>query len=117
MKSCLSFFGSAFMLASTLALSSAAPVQAQSSTPADKVCLNTTEILATQAVDRRTILYRMRDGRVWRNTLPVDCPTLVGFGNGSFTQTAHTDFICANSQHIKTEGGNVCRLGSFTRVN
>jgi hypothetical protein len=116
MKSCLSFFGSAFILASTLALSSAAPVQAQS-TPADKVCLNTTEILGTQAVDRRTILYRMRDGKVWRNTLAADCPTLVGFGNGAFTQVAHTDFICANSQHIKTQGGNVCRLGSFTRVN
>jgi hypothetical protein len=54
---------------------------------------------------------------VWRNTMPVDCPTLVGFGNGAFTQVSHTDFICANSQHIKTQGGNVCRLGSFTRVN
>jgi hypothetical protein len=116
MKSCLSFFGSALIVASTLALSSAVPVQAQS-TAADKVCLNTTEILNTQAVDRRTILYRMRDGKVWRNTLAADCPTLVGFGSGAFTQVAHTDFICANSQHIKTQSGNVCRLGSFTRVN
>jgi hypothetical protein len=116
MKSCLSIFGSTIILASTLALSSAVPVQAQN-TPGDKVCLNTTEILNTQAVDRRTILYRMRDGKVWRNQMDTDCPTLVGFGNGAFTQVSHTDFICANSQMIKTQSGNVCRLGSFTRVN
>jgi hypothetical protein len=116
MKSCLNFFGSAFIVASTLTLSSAMPVVAQS-TPGDKVCLNVTEIQNTQAVDRRTILYRMRDGKVWRNTLAADCPTLVGFSSGGFTQVAHTDFICANSQQIKTQSGNVCRLGSFTRVN
>jgi hypothetical protein len=116
MKSCLGIVGSTFILASTLALSSAVPVQAQN-TPGDKVCLNATEILNTQAVDKRTILYRMRDGKVWRNRLVADCPTLVGFSGGGFTQVAHTDFICANSQQIKTQSGNVCRLGAFTRVN
>ena len=116
MKSCLGIIASTFILGSILALNSAAPVQAQN-TPGDKVCLNATEIMNTQAVDRRTILYRMRDGKVWRNRLVADCPTLVGFGNGAFTQVAHTDFICANSQLIKTQSGNVCRLGAFTRVN
>jgi hypothetical protein len=100
---------------SALALSSAVPVRAQNSP--GNVCLNVTEIQNTQAVDRRTILYKMRDGKVWRNTLVADCPTLVGFSSGGFTQVSHTDFICANSQLIKTQSGNVCRLGEFTRVN
>jgi hypothetical protein len=115
MKSSLKIFGSAFFAMSTLALFSAIPVQAQNAP--GNVCLNVTEIRNTQAVDRRTILYKMRDGKVWRNTLAADCPTLVGFSSGGFTQVTHTDFICANSQMIKTQSGNVCRLGEFTRVN
>jgi len=116
MKSRLQIFGSAIIAASTLVLSAAMPVQAQNA-PGGNVCLNVTEIKSTQAIDKRTILYRMRDGKVWRNTLVADCPTLVGFSNGAFVQVAHTDFICANSQHIKTTSGNVCRLGAFTREN
>jgi hypothetical protein len=115
MKSSLKFFGSTILAMSALALSSAVPVQAQNSP--GNVCLNVTEIQNTQAVDRRTILYKMRDGKVWRNTLFADCPTLVGFSSGGFTQVSHTDFICANSQLIRTQSGNVCRLGEFTRVN
>ena len=116
MKSSLRILTSAIIAASTVALSSAMPVQAQN-TPGGAVCLNVTEIQNTQAVDRRTIIYKMRDGKVWRNTLPVDCPTLVGFSAGGYSQVTHTDFICANSQMIKTQSGNVCRLGEFTRVN
>jgi hypothetical protein len=116
MKGGLTIFGAAFVAASTLALSGAVPVQAQNN-PGGNVCLNVTEIVNTQAVDNRTILYRLRDGTVWRNTLAADCPTLVGFSGGGYSQVAHTDFICANSQHIKTQSGNVCRLGAFTRVN
>ena len=116
MKSGLSILGSALIAVSTLAFSSAMPVQSQNA-QGDKVCLNVTEIQNTQPVDKRTILYRMRDGKVWRNTLVADCPTLVGFSAGGFSQVVHTDFICANSQMIKTQSGNVCRLGAFTRVN
>jgi hypothetical protein len=116
MKGCLKIFGSAMIAASVLALDAGVPVEAQNASNGN-VCLNTTEILNTQAVDKRTILYRMRDGKLWRNTLAADCPTLVGFGSGAFSQVAHTDFICANSQMIKTQSGNVCRLGEFTRVN
>ena len=108
-------FGSAVLAASTLALSAAVPVQAQNA--GDKnVCLNVTEIKSTQATSRRTIEYTMLDGKVWRNTLITDCPTLVGFSAGGFSQTMHTDYICANQQQIKTQSGNVCRLGEFTRV-
>ena len=108
------FFGSAVLAASTLALSAAVPVQAQ--TGDKSVCLNVTEIKSTQATSRRTIEYTMRDGKVWRNTLAADCPTLLGFGSGAFSQVVHNDIICANQQEITTETGNVCRLGEFARV-
>ena len=116
MNSSLKIFGSALVAATALALSAAMPVQAQNA-QGNNVCLNVTEIKSTQAVDKRTILYKMRDGKVWRNTLVANCPTLVGFSAGGFTQKAHTDFICANTQEITTQSGNVCRLGAFTRVN
>jgi hypothetical protein len=115
MKSSLLFSGTAFLAISTLALSSSVPAAAQNAP--GNVCLNATGIQNTQVLDRRTILYRMRDGKIWRNTLAADCPTLVGFSSGGFTQISHTNFICANTQLIRTQTGNVCRLGQFARVN
>jgi hypothetical protein len=79
------------------------------------ICLNTTEIANTHAVDSRTILFRMRDGKVWRNRLAAPCPDLVAQGGGGFSQYAHTDYICANTQRITVVStGQVCRLGEFT---
>ena|SRR5882724_2296435 len=115
MKISVGILGSAILAASTFALTSAVPVQAQNS--GGNVCLNVTEIKTSQAVDRNTIVFRMRDGKVWRNTLAAPCPELVGFGSGGFSQKLHTDWMCANSQQITTETGMVCRLGEFTRVN
>ena len=108
-------FGSA-LLASALALSAAIPVQAQS-TRDGNVCLNVTEILTSQAVDNRTIVYRMKDGKVWRNTLATPCPDLVSHAAGGYSQVLHTDYLCANTQQIMVKTGMVCRLGEFTRVN
>jgi hypothetical protein len=108
-------FGSAVLAVSAMVISAAAPVQAQSP-QGGNICLNVTEIQNTQPTSRRTIEFRMRDGKVWRNDLISDCPDLVFHSAGGFTQVAHTDFICANSQHIKTQSGMVCRLGEFTRV-
>jgi hypothetical protein len=81
------------------------------------VCLNTTEIAGSRPVDSRTILFRMRDGKVWRNTLKAPCPDLVAQGGG-FSQYAHTDYICGNTQHITVAAtGMVCRLGEFSRAD
>ncbi len=98
-----------------LFVSAAAPVQAQDSN-SRPVCLNTTQLMNTQVPDARTILFRMRDGSVWRNDLARPCPDLVGHGGG-FTQVVHVDTICANVQEIEVNAtGMVCRLGEFTRV-
>jgi hypothetical protein len=115
-KSLKILFGSALLASSALALSAAIPVQAQS-TQGGNVCLNVTEILRSQAVDNRTIVYHMKDGKVWRNTLAAPCPELMGFSAGSYSQKMHTDYLCANTQQITVASGMVCRLGEFTRVN
>ena len=109
-------FGSALLASSALVLSAAIPVQAQN-TQGGNICLNVTEIRSSQAVDNRTIIYRMKDGKVWRNTLAAPCPELMGFSAGSYSQKMHTDYLCANTQTITVTTGMVCRLGAFTRVN
>ena len=110
-------FGSALLASSALALSAATQVQAQN-TRDGNVCLNVTEILTSQAVDNRTIVYRMKDGKVWRNTLATPCPDLVSHAAGGYSQVLHTDYLCANTQQITVQQtGMVCRLGEFTRVN
>jgi hypothetical protein len=108
-------FGSALLASSAMVLSSATQVQAQAQ--GGKICLNVTEILSSQAVDNRTIVYRMKDGKVWRNTLAAPCPELVSFSAGAYSQELHTDYLCANTQTITVKSGMVCRLGEFTRVN
>ena len=75
-------FGSALLASSALVLSAAIPVQAQN-TQGGNICLNVTEIRSSQAVDNRTIVYRMKDGKVWRNTLAAPCPELMSFSTGA----------------------------------
>ena len=109
-------FGSAVLAASAFALSTSVPVQAQNQSSV--VCLNVTQIMNTRATDERTIMYRMRDGKVWRNTLATPCPDIVRHSSGGYSQVTHSPWICANSQQIEViETGMVCRLGEFTRVN
>ena len=115
-KSLKIVFGSALLTSSALVLSAAIPVQAQNA-QGGNICLNVTEIRSSQAVDNRTIIYRMKDGKVWRNTLATPCPELVSFSAGAYSQVLHTDYLCANTQEITVKSGMVCRLGEFTRVN
>lgn len=111
------FYGMAILAGSVVAvaLSTSVPVSAQAQ--GENVCLNVTEIQTTQATDMRTIVYRMRNGDVWRNDLAFPCPDLVNFSAGGYSQTLHTDWVCANKHTITTQTGSVCRLGRFTRVN
>jgi len=66
----------------------------------------------THVVDARTILFYMRDGKIWKNTLRERCPALMFHG---FTFVTHQDEICSNAQSIRVvESGEVCQLGVFT---
>jgi hypothetical protein len=117
MKNSANFaFGLALVAGSVLALVSTAPVSAQNEQNPNNVCLNPADIKFTQTKDAKTIVFQMRDGTVWQNTLAASCPSLIAHGS-AWTQTVRGDRICSNQQEITLiETGNVCRLGAFTRV-
>jgi len=79
----------------------------------NSICLKTYMIDHTSEPDDRTILFYMRDGTVWRNSLPFSCPGLSY--QGGFEYTTSFDEICSNAQAIKVLWQNTqCMLGGFT---
>ena len=88
---------------------------AQAPAPSASVCLNSRNIQRTEVQDDRTILFHMRDGKVWMNRLRQICPMLK---TSPWTQVLHTDQICANQQFIHVQRtGDTCILGEFTPVS
>jgi hypothetical protein len=79
------------------------------------VCINARDIQRTETPDDRTILFHMRGGKIWRNTLKSACPMLK---ISPFTEVLHSgDLVCANQQFIRiTLTGDQCVLGDFTPV-
>lgn len=112
-----------FAVASVLAAFVAVPVVAQPApTPAPTtgvgpVCLHpfstpTDTINHTHVLDPQHVLFYMRDGKVWLNTLKGRCPGLMFHG---FSFVTPEDDVCANSTPIKViESGETCTLGPFT---
>jgi hypothetical protein len=69
-------------------------------------------IIRTHVVDRQTILFYMRNGKIWKNTLKGPCPGLTFHG---FAFMTPEDEVCENSQGIQViKTGEVCQLGAFT---
>ena len=76
-------------------------------------CLPTYFIDHTTIPDDRTILFTMRDGTVWQNTLPQACQGL-SF-QGGFEYVTSFDEVCSNAQEIRVLRQNSrCMLGAFT---
>jgi hypothetical protein len=87
-------------------------LQAAKSRP---VCLEPYLIDHTHTVDPRTILFYMRGGKIWQNTLPGPCPELMFHG---FAYVVRGEYICSNMQGIRVlRSGAVCELGAFTPYN
>lgn len=83
--------------------------------PADvkhnSVCLWTYLIDHTSTLDPSTILFHMRNGKIWKNTLPVPCPALKFHGFSFLTQD---EYVCSNMQSIAViETHEACMLGAF----
>lgn len=98
------------------ALAQAAPAGGEpQGTPAPKpapVCLLTYMIETTKIVDPQTILFYMRDRKIWKNTLPYRCP---GLAFNGFVYVTSVDEICGNMQRIRVlQSGEICELGPFT---
>lgn len=104
------------LLGAALAVLLGATAQAQ---PAAKtthghggMCLNTMNIDHTTTPDNRTILFHMRDGKIWKNTLTSYCSGLRFYGFAYVATPPHQ--ICGNLQSIRVlHSGSVCMLGPF----
>ena len=103
-----------FALAPVLAASAPVDVPAAAPRPAG-VCLNVRDIQRTETPDDRTIIFHMRDGKVWSNRLKAVCPMLTV---SPYTQVLRSgDLVCSNQQFIHlTLTGDDCVLGEFTPV-
>ena len=77
------------------------------------VCLNTYYISSSHVVDARTILFKMKNGTVWRNTLTARCPGLLFNG---YSYVLHGRELCGDMQSIRVlTTHEVCLLGKFTQ--
>ena len=97
-----------FALLAALAVVVALPAAADAG-----VCLQYTRIGTTKAINPTTILFHMKDGTVWRNTLRTACP---GAMSGGITYDLQTDDVCENTQVIHVlDSGEACMLGTFSK--
>ena len=98
------------------ALSASTASAVSNGTTTGLFCLEAHSVWGTDVVDEKTIIFRMRDGTVWKNTLKQSCPNLK-FQRG-FSEVVRSGQICANRQIISVLGThNPCQLGDFTRVS
>ncbi len=89
------------------AMASATPALA-----AANICLQTDRIDRTTVVNPKTILFRMKDGKVWRSDMRTACLSLKFYG---FAYVTHADEICGGEQTIRVlNTDEVCLLGRFT---
>lgn len=92
-----------------------APALAQpaSVSSSGNVCLRTIQIDHTETPDTKTILFFMKNGTVWKNTLRSDCIGLRQ--NGFIYEPTPPNQVCGNFQTIRAiQTGSVCVLGPFT---
>ena len=81
-------------------------------------CIQTSRISHTKVRDSRTVDFHMRGGRVYRSTLPNECPGLAF--EESFTYRTSIGRLCS-VDHITVNSGTgingpSCALGEFQPV-
>lgn len=102
-----------------LLLAPAAAAAAEDAPPPEtRNCLQLGAIRQTDVRNARTIDFTLRDGSVWRNTLPFQCPQL-GFERAfsyqtSISQLCRQDLITV-IQQTGNQPGASCGLGEFQR--
>mgnify|MGYP001549734556 CR=1 FL=1 len=104
------------LLAAAFALGGVSMAQA-GDTPASSgsICLRTFDSSSTTTPNDKTILFHMRDGKVYRNDLRGTCSG-ISF-NGFAYDVTPPDRICGNLQIIRVlKTHAVCSLGPFTEV-
>jgi hypothetical protein len=77
------------------------------------VCLQKSQIDHTEIINDGSVVFFMKTGKPYLNTLRFPCPSLTMEGGFAY----QTDFpeICSQSQTIRVlRSGNFCELGNFT---
>ena len=98
-----------------LVLAVSAPAEVPAPPAQSSLCISARNIQRTEVQDDRTIIFHMRDGKVFENRLRQICPMLK---TSPYTQVLHSDQVCANQQFIHvTQTGDTCALGDFTLVS
>lgn len=111
MKIAIFALGLASLAGATLAAES--PLQEVSAPAAVPSCIYPTQIRSSTPISDREILFRMNNGKIWKNTLRSDCPGLK-FEAG-FSWNIRGDTVCANLQTIYVlRRGTACLLGEFS---
>lgn len=103
----------------------AGPASAEDDEPFDRTpesCLSLTRVDRTRVVDDQTILFYMRDDRVYRNFLPRKCPGLAQQNRFSYEsrtgQLCNVDTVTVLEQWAgRLEAGFTCRLGDFHPIS
>jgi len=100
-------------IALSIGTSAAAAADAPAAAPnPNTVCLWTYQIDHTHYIAPRTILFYMKGGTVWQNTLVNDCN---GLSFNGFAYVTRDGQICSNMQSIIVlRTHQVCLLGQFT---
>ena len=92
---------------------------AAAAAPGNTTCIRSYDILNTTRPDNNTILFEMRDHKIWKNTLLSICFGLHNEVAGFTYQPTDpgTDELCSNQVTIKLNTfGSFCQLGPFVRV-
>ena len=97
-----------------LVLAVSAPAEVPAPPASSTLCINVRNVERTEVKDDQTIVFHMRDGKMWENRLRRICPMLT---TSPWAQVLHSDQVCANQQFIHvTRTGDTCALGDFTLV-
>jgi hypothetical protein len=95
------------------ALAAAMPSVAKAAEEAGTTCLKTYLIDHTDVRNERTIVFHMKGGKTWVNTLATRCPGL-RFNGFEYVVRGPAE-VCSNRQAIRVlKTGSVCMLGTFT---
>jgi hypothetical protein len=89
-----------------------AAVDAQTAPAGNGICLPVNQIDHTQILSDTAILFYMKTGKTWVNTITIPCSSLTM--EDGFTYVNDILEICSNSQTIRVaRSGNFCELGQF----
>lgn len=90
-----------------------APVADANPSGGNGVCIQTDFIDHTEIPDDSTILFYMKGGPVWKNSLHFSCTSLKN--EGGFAYVTNFPEVCSNAQTIRVvRSGILCELGQFT---